>query len=247
MSTPTPPILIDGLTKTYGRSETVVQALSGVDLTVARGEFLAVMGPSGSGKSSLLHCAAGLDQPSGGQVKLMGVDLARLSDRQLSHFRRRRLGFIFQAYNLVPTLTAFDNIQLAQAIAGRPRDLPAIRQLAQQLGLAERLSHRPGELSGGQQQRVAVARALINQPTIIFADEPTGNLDSRATADLIGFLAQVTVDRALSLVMVTHNPQVAARAARVVFLQDGRIVSQLTKPTVERVFQELSRLEAPVA
>ena len=247
MPAPTPPILIDGLTKTYGRQETAVQALSGVDLKVARGEFLAVMGPSGSGKSSLLHCAAGLDQPSGGQVKLMGVDLARLSDRQLSHFRRRHLGFIFQAYNLVPTLTAFDNIRLAQAIAGRPQDLPAIQQLAQQLGLAERLSHRPGELSGGQQQRVAVARALINQPTIIFADEPTGNLDSRATADLIGFLAQATVDRALSLVMVTHNPQVAARAARVVFLQDGRIVSQLTKPTVERVFQELSRLEAPVA
>ena len=247
MPAPTPPILIDGLTKTYGRQETAVQALSGVDLKVARGEFLAVMGPSGSGKSSLLHCAAGLDQPSGGQVKLMGVDLARLSDRQLSHFRRRHLGFIFQAYNLVPTLTAFDNIRLAQAIAGRPQDLPAIQQLAQQLGLAERLSHRPGELSGGQQQRVAVARALINQPTIIFADEPTGNLDSRATADLIGFLAQTTVDRVLSLVMVTHNPQVAARAARVVFLQDGRIVSQLTKPTVERVFQELSRLEAPVA
>ena len=241
------PVAIDNLSKTYGRRETAVRALSQVSLEVEAGQFLAVMGPSGSGKSSLLYCAAGLDQPSGGQVRLMGTDLSRLSDAKLSRFRRRHLGFIFQAYNLLPTLTARDNIRLASEIAGQGRVDAKIQVLARQLGLADRLKHRPGELSGGQQQRVAIARALINDPEIIFADEPTGNLDSTATDELVELLARAVADRQLALVMVTHNPRVAARASRVVFLRDGRIASQVDEPTPQRIFDQLSQLETPVA
>ena len=245
MSSTPLPVIIDNLSKTYGRQETAVQALKQVSLTVNPGEFLAVMGPSGSGKSSLLHCAAGLDRPSGGRVRLLGVDLASLSDAALSRFRRHHLGFIFQAYNLLPTLTAAGNIRLAREIAGLGRSDDKVRALARQLGLADRLKHRPGELSGGQQQRVAVARALASQPQIIFADEPTGNLDSTATDELIDFLARAVADQQLVLVMVTHDPQVAARASRVVFLHDGRVASQLDGPTPERIFDQLRRLETP--
>lgn len=244
MADSAPPVTIDKLSKTYGGSETAVKALDSVSLTVAAGEFLAVMGPSGSGKSSLLHCAAGLDRPTRGRVRLMGTDLARLSDAALSRFRRRRLGFIFQSYNLLPTLTAADNIRLAAEIAGLSRAESRLQQLADQLGLAGRLKHRPAQLSGGQQQRVAVARALITEPQIIFADEPTGNLDSAASDGLVKFLAAAVADRRLALVMVTHDPRVAARAGRVVFLHDGRIVSQLKRPTTDKIFDQLSRLEA---
>ena len=247
MSSATLPVVINNLSKTYGRRETAVRALSQVSLEVEAGQFLAVMGPSGSGKSSLLYCAAGLDLPSSGRVRLMGTDLSRLSDAKLSRFRRRHLGFIFQAYNLLPTLTARDNICLASEIAGQGRANDKVQVLAQQLGLADRLNHRPSEMSGGQQQRVAIARALINDPEIIFADEPTGNLDSTSTDELMDLLAQAVANRRLALVMVTHNPRVAARAGRVVFLRDGRIASQINEPTPQRIFDQLSQLEASAA
>jgi putative ABC transport system ATP-binding protein len=208
------------LTKTYGSGDAQVHALDGVSVEFERGRFTAVMGPSGSGKSTLMHCLAGLDRPSGGQ------DVGALDDVALTELRRDRMGFIFQSFNLVPTLTARENITLPADLAGRELDQEWFDYLVGALGIAERLSHRPSELSGGQQQRVACARALAGQPELIFADEPTGNLDSNASAEVLSFLRRAVTEHSQSIVMVTHDPHAAAHADRVLFLADGKLVGE---------------------
>jgi len=217
-----------GLTKTYGRGDAQVHALRGVDLDLPRGRFTAVMGPSGSGKSTLMHCLAGLDRIDGGTVEVAGVDLAGLDDDRLTRFRRDHLGFVFQAFNLLPTLTAGQNILLPLELSGRRIDDAArsrAQELAALLGLSDRLGHRPGELSGGQQQRVAIARALITQPDLIFADEPTGNLDSETSAEVLSHLRRCVRELGQTVVMVTHEAEAAAYADDVVTMTDGRVVS----------------------
>jgi putative ABC transport system ATP-binding protein len=231
------------LTKTYGRGETEVQALRGVSLDFPAGQFTAVMGPSGSGKSTLLHCLAALDTPSGGTVLIGDTDLSRLNEKQLTRLRRDRIGFIFQAYNLVPTLDASENIVLPQRLAGRKPDAGWLDTVLDTVGLRDRLNHRPSELSGGQQQRVAVARALAGRPEIVFADEPTGNLDSRAGSEILTFLRTSVDTHDQTIVMVTHDPNAAAYADRVVFLADGRVVGELADPSAEAVFDRLKSLD----
>jgi putative ABC transport system ATP-binding protein len=231
-----------GLTKVYGTGDTAVRALDGVDVTIEAGRFTAVMGPSGSGKSTLMHCLAGLDDATAGQVYVDGVDLGGLSDRELTRLRRERLGFVFQAFNLLPTLTALENITLPSALAGRHPDEPWLDAVIDAVGLRDRLSHRPSELSGGQQQRVAVARALASQPAIIFADEPTGNLDSRTGGEILGFLRRAVTDLHQTIVMVTHDPVAASYSDEVVFLADGRIVDRLQSPTPQSVLDRLKAI-----
>ncbi|MGR6319337.1 ABC transporter ATP-binding protein [Micromonospora soli] len=231
------------LRKEYGSGQSRVVALDGVDLDLAAGRFTAIMGPSGSGKSTLLHCLAGLDRPSAGTVRIGDADLARLDDRRLTLLRRDRVGFVFQKFNLLPTLTAEENIVLPLAIAGRRPDPAWLRQVVAAVGLADRLGHRPAELSGGQQQRVAVARALVTRPWVIFADEPTGNLDSRSGAEVLRLLRQAVDILGQTVVMVTHDPVAAAHADRVVFLADGRLVDELHAPTAPQVLDALARLE----
>jgi putative ABC transport system ATP-binding protein len=228
-------------TKVYGKGATEVLALDGVTLEFAEGQFSAIMGPSGSGKSTLVHCVAGLDTLTSGEVRVAGIDLTRLDDRRLTLLRRDRIGFVFQAFNLVPTLTALENITLPARLARRDPDQAWLDTVVQTVGLGGRLAHRPGELSGGQQQRVAVARALIARPEIVFADEPTGNLDSRAGADILGFMRTAARDLGQTIVMVTHDPVAASYASRVVFLNDGRIVDQMTEPTAERVLDRMKQ------
>jgi putative ABC transport system ATP-binding protein len=228
-------------TKSYGAGDTAVVALDDVSVDLAAGQFTAIMGPSGSGKSTLLHCLAGLDSLSSGQVFLGDVDLGALRDKDLTLLRREQVGFVFQAFNLVPTLTAQENIRLPMSLAGSRPDPDWIEAVVETVGLADRLSHRPAELSGGQQQRVAVARALASRPAIIFADEPTGNLDSRSGADLLGFLQQARRDLGQTIVMVTHDPRAASFADRVVFLADGRIVDEMTAPTTDSVLERMKR------
>ncbi|MBY8874584.1 ABC transporter ATP-binding protein [Micromonospora sp. PLK6-60] len=228
--------------KTYGRGATAVRALDGVSVTIARGRFTAVMGPSGSGKSTLLHALAGLDTVDSGEVLLGGTDLARLGERQRTLLRRDRVGFVFQSFNLVPTLTARENILLPLTLAGRRPDPERLDHLVATLGLADRLRHRPGELSGGQQQRVAVARALITRPEIVFADEPTGNLDSQSARALLGFLRRAADELGQTVVMVTHDPHAAAYADRVLFLADGRVDGELADPTAAAVLDRMARL-----
>jgi putative ABC transport system ATP-binding protein len=230
-----------GATKVYGRGDTAVRALDDVTVAFEAGRFTAIMGPSGSGKSTLLHCTAGLDTLSAGKVYIGDVDLSTLDDTALTVLRRERLGFVFQAFNLVPTLTAEENITLPLALAGRKGDKAWIREVAATLGLGKRLRHRPSEMSGGEQQRVAVARALASRPQIIFADEPTGNLDSKAGADVLGFLRQAVDDLDQTIVMVTHDPGAASRADRIVFLADGRVVDEMFEPTAERVLDRMKR------
>jgi putative ABC transport system ATP-binding protein len=230
------------LCKTYGAGQAVVRALDNVSVTFERGRFTAVMGPSGSGKSTLMHCMAGLDRPTSGSVQVGGQDIGRLDDSGLTRLRRDRIGFVFQYFNLVPTLTAAENITLPIDLAGRRADPEWINYLAKELGLTDRLTHRPSELSGGQQQRVACARALVNKPDLIFADEPTGNLDSNASADLLAFLRRSVRELGQSVVMVTHDPRSAAYADRVVFLADGRVVSELTGPTADSVLERMRTL-----
>jgi putative ABC transport system ATP-binding protein len=227
------------LRKRYGTGQAAVNALAGVDVTFERGRFTAVMGPSGSGKSTLMHCMAGLDRPTSGQVFVGGQDIGRLDDAGLTRLRRDRIGFVFQSFNLVPTLTAAENITLPVALAGGRPDREWLDYLVSQLGLGDRLGHRPGELSGGQQQRVACARALINRPELIFADEPTGNLDSNASAELLAFLRRSVTELGQSIVMVTHDPRGAAHADRVVFLADGTVVGQLEAPTADSVLERM--------
>ncbi|MGC3863528.1 ABC transporter ATP-binding protein [Micromonospora chersina] len=235
------------LRREYGAGLSRVVALDGVDLDLAAARFTAVMGPSGSGKSTLLHCLAGLDRPSAGTVRIGDADLARLDDRRLTRLRRDRIGFVFQKFNLLPTLTAEENIVLPLAIAGRRPDPAWLRQVVAAVGLTDRLGHRPAELSGGQQQRVAVARALVTRPWVIFADEPTGNLDSRSGAEVLRLLREAVDTLGQTVVMVTHDPKAAAHADRVVFLADGRLVDELHAPTAGQVLDALTRLEAGTA
>ena len=229
-------------TKVYGSGETAVQAIDDVTVEFAAGRFTAIMGPSGSGKSTLMHCAAGLDSLTAGEVFVGDVALGSLSDRELTLLRRDRIGFVFQSYNLIPTLTALENITLPTALAGRKPNREWLDGVIDTVGLRDRLSHRPSELSGGQQQRVAVARALATRPQIVFADEPTGNLDSRAGAEILEFMSQAVRDLAQTIVMVTHDPAAAAYADRVVFLGDGKVVGELADPTAESVINRMQQL-----
>lgn len=228
--------------KIYGEGETAVTALDDVTLELPTGHFTAIMGPSGSGKSTLMHCLAGLDTLTTGQVFIGATDLASLSDRERTILRRDRLGFVFQAFNLLPMLTAEENITLPADLAGRDPDSEWLQTVIAKLNLADRLRHRPSELSGGQQQRVAVGRALVSKPDVVFADEPTGALDSRAGTELLQFLRSVVDDLGQTVVMVTHDPGAAAYADRVVFLADGAIVEELVAPTKERVLEIMGRL-----
>jgi putative ABC transport system ATP-binding protein len=230
------------VTKIYGAGDTAVRALDDVTVEFGDGEFTAIMGPSGSGKSTLMHCLAGLDTLTSGRVFLAGVDLSTLDDRALTLLRRDRVGFVFQAFNLIPTLTALENIVLPVRLAGTEPDQAWLDVVIATLGLHDRLGHRPAELSGGQQQRVAVARALATRPAAIFADEPTGNLDSRAGADILGFLGRATRELGQTVVMVTHDPVAASYADRAVFLADGAIVGELDHPSPQATLDFLSSL-----
>jgi len=230
------------VTKIYGQGDAAVRALDGVSVEFAPGQFSAIMGPSGSGKSTLMHCMAGLDTITSGQVYVGAVELSSLNDKELTRLRRDQVGFVFQSYNLVPTLTAAENITLPMDIAGRSPDQAWVDRLIDTVGLRSRLTHRPAELSGGQQQRVAAARALASRPSIVFADEPTGNLDSRSGAEILEFLRMSARDFDQTVVMVTHDPVAASYAERVVFLADGRIVDELAAPTAERVLDRMKGL-----
>ena len=233
----------EGVTKVYGWGDTRVTALDDISVAFAKGEFTAVMGPSGSGKSTLMHCMAGLDSVTEGSVFIGDQDLSTLSDRRLTKLRRERIGFIFQAYNLVPTLSASENITLPLDLAGTKVDQSWFDSVVETLGVADRLKHRPSELSGGQQQRVAAARAMVSRPDLIFADEPSGNLDSKASADLLAFLRSAVKDHAQTIVMVTHDANAAGYSDRIVFLADGRVVDSMADPNPERVLDRLKRLE----
>jgi putative ABC transport system ATP-binding protein len=228
--------------KVYGSGDTEVTALDNVDVAFAAGAFTAIMGPSGSGKSTLMHCMAGLDRLDSGSAVIGDTDIAAASERALTQLRRDRLGFVFQAFNLIPTLTAIENIELPMDLAGRKPDQQWVDSVVRTVGLADRLKHRPGELSGGQQQRVAVARALASQPEIIFADEPTGNLDSTTGAEILAFMRHAVRELNQTIVMVTHDPIAASYADRVVFLADGRIVDELFNPTPDTVLDHMRRL-----
>jgi putative ABC transport system ATP-binding protein len=232
-----------GLTKTYGEGDATVRALDDVSVEFERARFSAIMGPSGSGKSTLLHCMAGLDKPTSGQVLIGDVDLTTLSEKDLTLLRRKSVGFVFQAYNLVPTLTASENITLPLDIAGKEPDKAWFDEVVDTVGIRDRLSHRPSELSGGQQQRVAGARALVSRPEIVFADEPTGNLDSKASQEILTFLRSAVKDHGQTIVMVTHDASAASFADRIVFLGDGRIVDEMLEPTTDRILDRLKSLE----
>jgi len=229
-------------TKRYGRGESEVIALDNVTVSFEQGRYTAIMGPSGSGKSTLLHCLAGLDSLTSGAVFIGRTYLSKLNDKQLTELRRRSVGFIFQAYNLIPTLTAEENIKLPLLLGGRDGDQAWFDEVVETVGLAPRLTHRPSELSGGQQQRVAVARALNSRPEIIFADEPTGNLDSHAGAEILEFMRRAVTDHGQTIVMVTHDPGAASYADRVIFLNDGRIVDELTGPTPDSVIDRMRHI-----
>ena len=228
-----------GATKAYGKGESQIRALDAIDVEFHAGQFTAIMGPSGSGKSTLMHALAGLDELTEGQVLIGDVDITTLNDKRLTKLRRDRLGFVFQAFNLVPTLTALENITLPMDLAGRKPDPVWLDLVVSTVGLNDRLKHRPSELSGGQQQRVAVARALAGRPDLVFADEPTGNLDSRTGAEILAFMRQAVQDLGQTIVMVSHDPMAASYAGRVVFLADGHIVDELQNPTAESVLDRM--------
>jgi len=230
--------------KVYGEGGTAVRALDGVTVSFDAHRFSAIMGPSGSGKSTLLHCVAGLDSLTSGQVAIGETILGDLNDEDLTLLRRDKIGFVFQAYNLIPTLTALENISLPLAIAGRKPDQAWLDTVVDTIGIRHRLGHRPAELSGGEQQRVAAARALLGRPDIIFADEPSGNLDSTSSAELLGFLRSAVERFGQTIVMVTHDPVAAAYSDRVIFLEDGRIVDEMFEPTSERILDKIKTLEA---
>ena len=229
------------LVKMYGSGDTAVYALDGVSAAFTAGEFTAIMGPSGSGKSTLMHCLAGLDTPTSGSVRIGDTEISGLSDRALTVLRRRRVGFVFQSFNLLPTLTAEQNIRLPLELAGRKPDPAWWDRVITALELADRLRHRPSQMSGGQQQRVACARALITRPDVIFADEPTGNLDSRSGAEVLGFLRASVRELGQTVVMVTHDPVAASYAGRVLFLADGRVSGEMLAPTPESVLDYLKQ------
>ena len=230
-----------GLTRTYGDGDSAVHALRGVSLDLPAGQFTAVMGPSGSGKSTLMHLLAGLDTPSSGSVKVAGEDITRMKDRDLTRLRRRHIGFVFQSFNLLPTLSAEENVLLPLSISGRRPPAAEVDALIARVGLTERRHHRPAELSGGQQQRVAIARALITQPTVLFADEPTGNLDSEAGAGILALLRDAVDIDGQTTLMVTHDPRAAAAADRVLYLTDGRIVADLAQPSEAEIHAVMNR------
>ncbi|MFE1588039.1 ABC transporter ATP-binding protein [Streptomyces sp. NPDC058737] len=231
--------------KVYGGGDTAVRALDGVSVDFPAGRFTAVMGPSGSGKSTLMHCAAGLDTLTSGTARIGETDLSALDDRRLTLLRRDRVGFVFQAFNLVPTLTVAENITLPLDLAGRPGDTEWVDALIDVVGLRDRLHHRPAELSGGQQQRVAVARAFAGQPDVVFADEPTGNLDSRSGGEVLGLLGRTVRQTGRTVVMVTHDPVAAAHADEVVFLADGRLVDRMDVPSADKVLDRMKAFEVP--
>ncbi|HEY3141157.1 MAG TPA: ABC transporter ATP-binding protein [Acidimicrobiales bacterium] len=230
-------------TKVYGTGDTAVIALNDVSVEFPAGRYSGIMGPSGSGKSTLMHCVAGLDTLTDGKVFVDGVDLSQLSERELTRLRRDRIGFVFQAFNLVPTLNALENMTLPMLLAGRDPDQEWLDYVVKTVGLGDRLTHRPAELSGGQQQRVAVARALASKPAIIFADEPTGNLDSKASAEILQFMRRAVDELNQTIVMVTHDPTAASYADHVLFLADGRIVDEMPDPTAETVLERLKRFD----
>ncbi|MCV2460025.1 ABC transporter ATP-binding protein [Streptomyces sp. NPDC005395] len=231
--------------KVYGGGDTAVRALDGVSVDFPAGRFTAIMGPSGSGKSTLMHCAAGLDTLTSGSARIGETDLSTLDDRRLTLLRRDRVGFVFQAFNLVPTLTVAENITLPLDLAGRRGDTEWVDALIDVVGLRDRLHHRPAELSGGQQQRVAVARAFAGQPDVVFADEPTGNLDSRSGGEVLGLLGRTVRQTGRTVVMVTHDPVAAAHADEVVFLADGRLVDRMDAPTADKVLDRMKAFEVP--
>jgi putative ABC transport system ATP-binding protein len=235
-----PAVSADGVVKTYGSGNNTVSALRGVSARLAAGQFTAIMGASGSGKSTFLHCLAGLDTVTAGRIWIGDADITQLSPARLTRLRRDRLGFVFQSYNLLPVLTAGENITLVARLAGRHVDRAWLATLVGALGLEERLRNRPGELSGGQQQRVAVARALLTRPEVVFADEPTGNLDSKAGAGVLGFLRSAVDTYHQTVVMVTHDPVAASYADRLLFLADGRIAGELDQPTTEAILSRMS-------
>ncbi|MFC4157219.1 ABC transporter ATP-binding protein [Corynebacterium marambiense] len=243
ISTETPAARAENLVKRYGSGETVVSALDGVSVTLERGQFTAIMGPSGSGKSTLMHCMAGLDGVTEGATFIGDTNLANLPDRQITALRRDRLGFVFQSFNLVPTLTAAENITLPVDIAGGTVDSAWFNEVTTRLGLTKRLDHRPTELSGGQQQRVAVARALISRPEIVFGDEPTGNLDSNSSSEVMDILRAAVDDLDQTVVIVTHDAKAASYADRVIFLADGKIVNELENPTAESILTVMADIE----
>ena len=230
--------------KIYGSGDAEVRALDEVDVEFERHRYSAIMGPSGSGKSTLLHCLAGLDRLTAGKIYLGDTEISSLSEKRLTLIRRDQIGFVFQAYNLIPTLTAKENIVLPLALAGNKPDQATFDRVVDTVGLRDRLGHKPNELSGGQQQRVAVARALVSQPEIIFADEPTGNLDSRAGSEILGFMRRAVDELGQTIVMVTHDPSAASYADRVVFLADGKITEELLNPTTDSVSDTMKRLGA---
>ena len=238
---------VQQLTKTYGTGESTVRALDGVSVGIRRGEFTAIMGPSGSGKSTLMHIMAGLDAPTAGRAWIGDTDITGLSDLELTILRRRRVGFVFQAFNLVPTLTAKENILLPLDLAGKKADQAWFDQVIDAVGLRPRLSHRPSEMSGGQQQRVACARALVSRPSIVFADEPTGNLDSTSSAEVLGFLRRSVDEFGQTVVMVTHDPVAASYADRVLFLADGKLVDELRDPDRDAILERMGALHDAAA
>jgi putative ABC transport system ATP-binding protein len=243
---PVPPAIAAeavNVVKSYGTGEMMVYALAGVSVGLVRGQFTAIMGPSGSGKSTLMHCLAGLDSVTSGTVRIGDIDLTGLSDKKMTQLRRDRIGFVFQSFNLVPTLTALENITLPMDIAGKRPDQAWLDSVIDTLGIRDRLSHRPSEMSGGQQQRVACARALASRPEIIFGDEPTGNLDSRASGEVLGILRDSVTRLGQTVVIVTHDPRAASYADRVIFLADGRIVDEMTNPTAQGVLDHMKSLE----
>lgn len=246
-TTPTPQVhtaaasSIDA-SKFYGKGDSEVRALDGVTVEFRSGEFTAIMGPSGSGKSTLMHCLAGLDSLTAGKAFIGDVDLSSLNERQLTHVRREQVGFVFQAFNLIPTLTARENIELPLDLGDTDPDAQWVDKVIDAVGLRDRLDHKPAELSGGQQQRVAVARALASKPKIIFADEPTGNLDSKSSSDVLGFMRRAVKEFGQTIVMVTHDPNAASYADRVIFLADGKVVDEIDQPTAERVLDRMKRL-----
>jgi putative ABC transport system ATP-binding protein len=228
--------------KVYGQGEATVRALDHIDVEFRAGQYTAIMGPSGSGKSTLLHCLAGLDRVTGGKVYLGELEISSMKEKELTKVRRDRIGFVFQAFNLIPTLDALENITLPMALAGRKPDDDWLHKVIDTVGLQDRLKHRPSELSGGQQQRVAVARALASRPLIIFADEPTGNLDSKASHEILDFMQRAVREFSQTIVMVTHDPIAASYSDRVVFLADGKIVDELSEPTTDSVLDLMRRL-----
>jgi putative ABC transport system ATP-binding protein len=243
VSMPPVAVLIESMTKTYGIGPSTIMALDSVSLSVPAGTFTAVMGPSGSGKSTLLQCAAGLDRPDSGKVSIGGTELSELGETALTRLRRDRVGFVFQSFNLVPSLTAAQNVGLPLRLAGRKADPKAVQAALATVGLANRARHRPNELSGGQQQRVALARALVTSPQVLFADEPTGALDTGTSRDVLELLSDLVTEQKQTVIMVTHDPLAGAYADRVIFLADGQIADTLERPTAEAIAAHMTRLE----